>query len=132
MIAPRGVHDEADPIPLGRLAGPGQPGAGLFVLGVWAGLFLAALTFVLAYGPAFPRWDDFAMVPLLTGTRRVSVEWLWAQHNEHRVPLPKSVLLGLLRLSADFRAGMIFNVVALAALALGMILVARRGAAPGR
>ena len=113
--------------------GPGQPGAGVFVLGVWAGLFAAALAFVVEYGPAFPRWDDFAMVPVLTGARRVSVEWLWSQHNEHRVPLPRLVLLGLLRLSAgDFRAGMIFNVVALASLALGMILVARRGSGTWR
>ncbi len=115
------------PTRLTDLSRPGGPGAGAFVLGVWAGLFAAALGFVLCYGPAFPRWDDFAMVPVLTGARRVSVEWLWSQHNEHRVPLPRLALLSLLRLSAgDFRAGMIFNVVALGCLALGMVLVARK------
>ena len=73
------------------------------------------------------------MVPGLTGARRVSMEWLWSQHNEHRVPLPRLVLLASLRLSAgDFRAGMIFNVVALGSLALGMVLVAKRGASTWR
>ena len=73
------------------------------------------------------------MIPVLTAARRVSVEWLWSQHNEHRIPLPRLVLLGLLRLSAgDYRAAMIFNVVALASLALGMVLVARRGSGTWR
>lgn len=108
---------------------PLQPGAGVFVLGLWAVLSASALAFVVRYGPSFPVWDDFEMVPALTGARRVTAAWLWDQHNEHRVPVPKSILLALLRLSGgDFRAGMIFNVVGLSALSLGTILVARRSA----
>lgn len=102
-------------------------GSGLFVIGVWAALFVAALAFVVKDGPAFPRWDDFALIPVLTGEQSVTPGWLWSQHNEHRVPLPRLVLLGLLRLSRnDFRAGMFFNVVALAAAALASAVVARR------
>jgi hypothetical protein len=99
----------------------------VFVWGLWAGLFAAALAFVLTYGPPFPRWDDFAMVPAITGGEPVTAGWLWSLHNEHRLPLPKLTLLGLLRLSGgDFRAGMVFSAAALAALALGMIVTARR------
>lgn len=106
---------------------PPEPGAGVFTLGLWTVLFAAALAFVVAYGPSFPRWDDFAMIPVLTGSQRVDLGWLWSQHNEHRIPLPRLVLLGLLRLSGwDFRAGMVFNVTALAALALLSAVVARR------
>lgn len=107
--------------------GAAQAGAGVFVLGVWAGLVVLALAFVTTFGPSFPRWDDFALVPKLIGTELVTWDWLWDQHNEHRVVLPKLILLGLLRLSGgDFRAGMLFNVAALAVLALGLARVGRR------
>ena len=102
-------------------------GAGLFVVGLWAALVAAALAFVALDGPAFPRWDDFAVVPVLIGEHEITPEWLWALHNEHRVPLPMLVLLAALRSSAnDFRAGMVVNVALLAVAALAAAVVARR------
>jgi hypothetical protein len=67
------------------------------------------------------------MVEILTGSRPVDWGWLWSEHNGHRIPFPKLVLLALYRLSgSDFRVGMYFNAVGLAALAAGLILLARR------
>ena len=95
--------------------------------GAWAIMFAAAIWFVAHQGTNVPYFDDWEVVPHLTGDWRVSAEWIWSQHNEHRVPLPRLILLTLYGLTrADFRAGMYFNVVALAALAFAMIAVARR------
>jgi hypothetical protein len=103
-----------------------EPGATAFVGGVWAAMLVAALAFVGRYGPRVPLWDDYDVVPVLTGAEPLTAGWLWSQHNEHRVPLPRLVLLGAYRLSgSDFRAGMVVNVMALGALALGLIAVAR-------
>ena len=60
----------------------------LSVLGVWLALLVAALTFVDRYGSNVPSWDGWDMVPTLTGHQPITAEWLWSQHNEHRVPLP--------------------------------------------
>src|SRR5205823_2555287 len=91
----------------------------------------AALAFVGRYGPDVPIGDDYDLVPALSGARPIAADWLWSQHNEHRIPLPRLVLLASYRLSGyDFRAGMFVNVVLLAALAAGLIAAARglRGA----
>src|SRR5271157_264438 len=96
-------------------------GAPLFVWGVWALMLLTVLAFVGTYSANIPFWDDFDYVRALTGEQPITVTWLWAPHNEHRVPVPKSILLGLYRLSGDFRAAMFFNVLALGALAFTMI-----------
>jgi hypothetical protein len=90
-------------------------------------MLLAALAFVGAYGSNVPSWDDWDLVPALTGEQPVTAAWLWSQHNEHRIPLPRLLLLGLNRLAGcDFRVAMFFNVSALGALAFGMILAAKR------
>jgi hypothetical protein len=98
-----------------------------FVLGVWGALLLAALAFVAKYGRNVPVWDDWDMVPALTGQQPVTLSWLWEQQNEHRIFLPRLVLLALAKIThADFRAGMYFQVIVFGALALAMVLVARR------
>ena len=57
----------------------------------------------------------------------MTVDWLWSLHNEHRLPLPKLILVLLSRISGnDFRAGMFWSVAALAALAAASIAVAAR------
>jgi hypothetical protein len=96
------------------------------VWGVWAVLVLAALSFVRRYGSDVPFFDEWDIVPFLTG-EKVTAAWLWAQHNEHRIPIPKLVLLALYGLSGDdFRAGMVFNVLALGALAFVLIRAAAK------
>jgi hypothetical protein len=98
------------------------------VWALWALLLLAGLAFVGAFGSNYPMWDELvAVVPVLTGERTVDATWLWELHNEHRIPLPKLILLGLYRLTDyDFRAGMFLNVLLLGALAAVLIGAARR------
>src|SRR5260370_65859 len=57
--------------------------------------------------------------------------FIWEQHNEHRVPIPKLVLLGLYELTGgDFRCGMYFNVIMLGA--LGILMIRGAGRIRGR
>lgn len=97
-----------------------------FVWCVWALLLLAALGCVAAYAHNVPLWDDFILLPYLTGERSLTVSWLWEPHNEHRIPLPKLILLTLLYLSrGDFRAGMYASVALMGGLAALFIRTAR-------
>src|SRR5213593_1905318 len=93
----------------------------------WAFMRLAGLLFVAHYGSNVPSWDDWDMVPTLTHNQPVTWEWLWSQHNEHRVPVPRLAFLGLIHLTTlDFRVPMFFNFLAMAALAAAMTVVVRR------
>ena len=93
---------------------------------VWAAMLLAAIACIARWGRNIPLAEDWLMVPALTGHEASIPDWLWAQNNEHRVALPKLVYLGLLTLTADFRSGMVFSAVLLAALAAALMLTARR------
>jgi hypothetical protein len=110
-----------------EISSPHRLLAPLFVWGIWMLMFVAALAFVGKYGSNVPSWDGWDMVPTLTGHQPVTVDWLWSQHNEHRVPLPRLILLGLHRITGiNFRTPMFFNVLVTGALALAMILTAKR------
>lgn len=101
---------------------------GWFLLLTWAAMTAAGLGFVFGFGHNLPWGDEWEFVPVLTGHEPAG-PWLWAQHNEHRLPLPRAVYLGLFRLTGDFRAGMVLQVLVLSALALGLMryLAAVRG-----
>jgi hypothetical protein len=104
-----------------------EPGASTFVWGAWVIMTALALMFVARYGPNLPVADDFDVIDVAAGGRPFNLQWLWSLHNEHRVPLPRMVLLSLYRLSeVDFRVGMFFSVAALAALAAASIVIAAR------
>lgn len=97
------------------------------VWGGWAALLVGALALVAGWGSNVPSWDDWDMVPTLTGDQPVTAEWLWSQHNEHRVPVPRLLYLALNRLTVvDFRTTMYFDVLAMAGLAAAMLLLAAR------
>ena len=100
--------------------------APLFVLAVWAVMLARALAFVAANASAIPFWDDLVIGPQIEGLRAVDARWLWHQHNEHRIPLPKLVYAALLTATHDVRSGMYAQVAILAALALACALAARR------
>jgi hypothetical protein len=101
-------------------------GAVFFVWSIWLLALLSALVFVAQYGFNIPKGDDFEMIAPLTGDRPITGAWLWSQHNEHRIPLPRLILLALGKVSGcDFRAGMYFNVLGLGALAFGLIWAAK-------
>jgi hypothetical protein len=100
---------------------------GVITWGLWAAMVTAALFFVARYASNVPSWDDWDMVPTLTGVQPFTWDWLWSQHNEHRVPIPRLIFLGLNRLVlVDMRVTMYFDVVVMAALAAAMILTAAR------
>jgi hypothetical protein len=99
----------------------------VLVWGTWLAAFAAALFLVLRYGSNVPSWDDWDMVPVLTRMQPVTAEWLWSQHNEHRVPLPRLLFLGLNRLTTvDFRVTMVADVLVMAAIAAAFVWTARR------
>lgn len=91
----------------------------------WAALSLAAAAFVLAYGTNSPTVDEWEFVPVLTGHEPAG-PWLLARHNEHRFPLPRAVYVGLFRLTHDYRAASLFQVVCLSGLSLGLMRAAAR------
>ena len=95
------------------------------LLTLWAILTLAALTFVLALGTNAPYADEWEFVPVVTGHEAVA-PWLWRQHNEHRLPLPRAIWFALLQLTHDFRAGMVLQVALLAGLSLWLMRLAAR------
>src|SRR6202050_4257106 len=95
-------------------AAAGQPNssraAGVSVLGAWALASVAAFAFVATFARNCPWADEWVMVPQLAGREPVTLSWLWSAHNEHRLPLPRLVLVGLYRVTHDFRAGPFLNV----------------------
>src|SRR5689334_13338668 len=99
----------------------------LFVWSLWLLMLLAALGFVWRYGSNVPYLDDWDIVPTMTRHQPVTASWLWSQHNEHRVPVPRIIDLALFwGVGRDFRVGMYFNVLLVGALAFGMIITAKR------
>jgi hypothetical protein len=99
----------------------------LFVWSVLLGATIAALVFALRHAPVVPLIDEWFYIPLLVGRESLSLEWLWAQHNEHRIPLAKLVWFVLERLSGlDARLGVTVNVLLLAASSAILILALRR------
>jgi hypothetical protein len=82
---------------------------------------------VAYYGSDIPIWDDYAIVAALTGDQPITLNWLWEQCNEHRIPVPKLILLASERLAGnDVRSGMFLSVGALCVLAAALINVAGR------
>ncbi len=110
---------------LGRLAASSRAEV-LGAWAIWAGMSLAALGFVATYALATPHRDEWSWVPIVTGAEPVTLPWLWAQHNEHRMVLPRLIYVGLGALTGtDFRAGSFFSVTALTILAAALMLAAR-------
>lgn len=100
---------------------PSSLRAGLFA--VWLVFTLGAMVYVTLVGTNAPYADEWEFVPVLLGAEP-ALPWLWEQHNEHRLPLPRLVYFALFQLTHDFRAGMLVQVVMLAALALWLMRVA--------
>ena len=70
-----------------------------------------------------PYWDQWDLVPALRAAaeHRFDVAWLWAPHNEHRIVLPKALMLALAGLTRwDVRAEMLASLGA-ALVTLGLL-----------
>ena len=99
-----------------------MPGAAGFVWTVWVAMLLLAMVYVVKFSSRLPFFDDWSLVPMLTGAEPLTPACLWEPHNEHRYPLGKLILYVLGRLSGcDFRAGMVLNILLLAGLAFAML-----------
>jgi hypothetical protein len=99
----------------------------IFVWGVWAGMFVAALLFVARYGHNVPYYDEWSLVYTLAGTHAIDLEWLWYPRNGHRIAVPKLVLIALLPAAGwDFRTSMYVSVILLGAASGALIWAACR------
>jgi hypothetical protein len=92
-------------------------------------LALVQLGYVLAFTHNQPWNDEWEFIPTLCGHESVT-KYLWAQHNEHRMPLPRGLWLALFERTHDFRTGSILQVALNTALAFACIRWA--GALRGR
>lgn len=97
----------------------------LALVALWALLTLAALAFVAGIGTNAPYADEWDFVPGLLNEEALG-PWLWEQHNEHRLPLPRLVWYALFQVTHDFRTGMYLQVALLSALALALMRFAAR------
>jgi hypothetical protein len=97
------------------------------VWGVWALLSAGLVGYVWQVNDDLPVADDWHLVPAYTGHEPVTLAWLWAPHNEHRLPLPKLLLvLAGAATGHDYRAGVLLSALGLSALAALMIVTAGR------
>ncbi len=96
-----------------------------FPVAVWAALTVAGLGFVLGFTRNLPWGDEWEFVPAVAGHEPIP-GWLWTQHNEHRLPLPRLVYLLLVRLTGDFRAGCVLQILMLSGLAWWLMRVSAR------
>jgi hypothetical protein len=108
-----------------RRAGGRPTAAALFVGAVWACVVAANLAAVARYSPrSVPVSDEFLS---LGDGADLSLRWLWEQHAEHRIPLPKLLWMGVLRLSGyDFRIGNFLQVLGAGLVAWVLIRAAAR------
>jgi hypothetical protein len=115
--------------PAGR---PGsEPGASLFVWSAWGIMLIVAFIYVARFGPDVPLWDDYAVIPQLSGVQPVTPQWLWSQHSEHRIPLARLILLGTFQMTGANPRAVMFLIVGLLALVAGLLIVAARKALGG-
>jgi hypothetical protein len=99
----------------------------VFVWGAWAVLSVGLVSYVWLVNDDFPIADDLHLVAVYTGHQPVTASWLWEQYNEHRLPLPKLLLvLAGAATGHDYRAGVLLSALTLSALAALMIRAAAR------
>ena len=93
---------------------------------VWALMVAAGLWFVGTYAFTMPYGDEWDWLPAIAGEQPVDLGWFWSMHNEHRMPVPRLIYMGLGELTGfDFRAGPFFIILALSGLAMALMLGAR-------
>lgn len=97
------------------------------VWAIWAALLAAGLWLVKRYGFRMPVFDEWHAFDVLMGVQPLTLEWLWAPLNEHRMLLPRLVYLGITWASGyRFHAAAYVSFILLAAAAAAFVLTARR------
>lgn len=74
-------------------------GDSLFVWALLIAMTVGTMIFAVRNAPVAPFWDEWSYVPVLAGREPFSLDWLWAQHFEHRIPLAKLLYVGIARIS---------------------------------
>ncbi|MFO0805788.1 MAG: hypothetical protein U0791_22015 [Gemmataceae bacterium] len=95
------------------------------LLALWAALTVLTVAFVFSLGSNCPNADEWEFVPALLNREPLG-PWLWAQHNEHRLPLPRFLYWFLFQFTHDFRAGSLLQIAILSATSLAMMSLAAR------
>ena len=99
----------------------------VFVGGCWLLTVLSLLVLVARHGEDFPFYDDFELVPFITGDATLTPSFLWSQHGEHRLFLPRLVYVLAARAAGGrLRAVEYLDALLLSGFALAAILTARR------
>jgi hypothetical protein len=98
-----------------------------FVLAATIVVIAAAVAYVGRFGSSVPYYDDWDVVHFTLGSVPVSFEWIWAQHNEHRIPLQRLLHWGLDRaFGVDRRPTLAFALALLVASAFSLLFAALR------
>jgi hypothetical protein len=104
-----------------------EPACGWFVFGVWFVLTVTALGFVTRYGNRTPRWEDWFLVPAVTGAQKVDLSWLWENVQGHRLPILKLVLIACYSFFGfNSKPILYLNVLLFSALSLGLLWAIRK------
>ncbi len=98
----------------------------LFPAVVWLAMSVMAVAYVWLYGRPVPYMEDWELVPTLSGATPLRLGWLWEQTVEHHYVLARAILYPLWNATRDPRSAMYINALLLSALALALILTARR------
>lgn len=93
---------------------------------VWAAMLALALWLVWTYSSTVPIHDDWYYVPALAGVQKFTFNWLLEPFYDHKLLLTRIVVFTQVYAAGDFRASMYCSVIAMAVLAAGMIVTARR------
>ncbi len=98
----------------------------LFVAGVFALMAVALFVYIWKFGRNVPFWDDWELVPVLTGNTPISLSWLWTPHNEHSIPIVRLVVYSVWRLTGDLRVVMVLTSLMLCAACWAFVESCRR------
>src|SRR5207247_6762700 len=98
----------------------------VFCWSIWLACTGWMAQMALLQGVRLPWSDEWNLVPYLAHARPVTLQWLWAQHVDHRIPAVKLAYVVLNRLfPGDFRAPILFDVGLMALAAAALIEAAR-------
>ena len=96
----------------------------------WSGCAasVALLSYAAVYGRNVPYFEDWVLVPVLSGSEPFTLSWLFEMTvAEHRFILAKALLYPMwLASGGDFRVSMVSSALVSSVLALACIAVARR------
>ena len=97
------------------------------VLGVFVSLLIAVAVLCAVVSRNIPFSEDWLLVSPLTGNEPDLGAWAWRLHHDHRIPLPKLLMLSILKVSGgDFRWVVGSNVALIGSMCGLMLFVSRR------